>query len=68
MAADQLAVVLVGVGDPRQGELPQVAQTHRPLASFPHGLGHGDEDRQQQGDDRDHHEQFDEGEARGMTG
>jgi hypothetical protein len=66
MAVDELSIVLIGVGGPRQGELPEVAQTNRPLAALPREAYCRNEDRQQDRNYGNYDQQLDESEAVGV--
>ena len=57
---DELLVVLIGVHDPGQAELLDVAQAYGPLALLPGSLHRRYEDGHEDGDDGDHHQQLDE--------
>jgi hypothetical protein len=66
-AQNDFAIVLFGIADPRQGELPEIAQTDCTLNSFSSQVCHRYEDRHQEHYDSNHHQQLDERKSRAQT-
>jgi hypothetical protein len=55
--------VFLGISDPRQGELPQIAQANRALTLLFGGAQRRNQQRKQQSDNRNHHQQLDQREG-----
>lgn len=55
--------MIIGIADPSYRKLAEITQTDCTLASFSRGTRHRQEDRQQDGNDSDHHKQLNERET-----
>ena len=63
---DKSPLILIGISDPCQGELPKIAQADRPLAPFSRQAQRRNEDREQDRNYGNYNQQLDESEAVAM--